>query len=44
MKKDEVAGACGRIEVHTGSWFWHLMEKDRLEDLGVDGSIYWNRY
>ena len=39
MRKGEVGGACGRMEMHTGSWFWHLMGKDHLEDLGVGGKL-----
>jgi hypothetical protein len=29
----------GRGEVHTGSWWGDLMDRDHLEDPGIDGSI-----
>ena len=29
----------GTGEVHTGFWWEDLMERDHLEDLGVDGRI-----
>jgi hypothetical protein len=27
------------VEVHTGFWWGDLMERDHMEDLGVDGRI-----
>jgi len=32
----------GRGEVYTGFWWGNLRERDRLQDLGVDGSILLN--
>jgi hypothetical protein len=29
----------GKREVHTGSWWGDLRERDHLEDPGVDGRI-----
>jgi len=29
----------GRGEVHTGFWWRNLIERDHMEDLGVDGII-----
>jgi hypothetical protein len=29
----------GREEVHTRFWWGNLRERDRLEDVGVDGRI-----
>jgi hypothetical protein len=37
---DRAIGAFGwRGEVHTGFWWEGLKEKDKLEDLGIDGQI-----
>jgi hypothetical protein len=40
--KKEMSLACGtwgREEMHTEFWWGNLRERDRLEDLGVDGRI-----
>ena len=43
IEKNEVGGVCstygGRRKVLTGFWWGNLIERDRLEDPGVDGRI-----
>jgi hypothetical protein len=39
MRRDEHVTRTGRGEVHTGFWWGNLMERDHLEDPGVDGRI-----
>jgi hypothetical protein len=30
---------CETGKVHTGFWWGDLMERDRMEDLGIEGKI-----
>ena len=42
IKKNEIGGACstyGGQEVHTEIWWRDLKERDRSEDVGVDGRV-----
>ena len=42
IKKNEMGGACGtygRQKVHTKIWWGDLRERDRSEDVGVDGRV-----
>jgi hypothetical protein len=42
IKKNEMGGACstyGIQEVHTEIWWGDLRERDRSEDVGVDGRV-----
>jgi hypothetical protein len=43
IKKNERGGICstcgGTGKLRTGSWWGYLMERDHLQDLGVDGKV-----
>jgi len=42
IKKNEMGGTCstyGKGELLTKFWWGNLMERDHLENMGVDGSI-----
>jgi len=37
-------GTWGRVEMHTEFWWGNLRERDRLEDLGIDGRIIFKKW
>lgn len=38
---DEVGGFCSKYgeKIHTDFWLGHLIERENLEDLDVDGNV-----
>jgi len=41
IKVDEVGGFCSKYgeKIHTDFWLGHLIERENLEDLDVDGNV-----
>jgi len=41
IRRAEYVACMGKGEVHTGTWWVNLRERQHLEDPGVDGKIIW---